>query len=269
LGGHSLLATRLTHRLGRALDIRVPLRLVFEHPVLADLAQHLPRFGDRHLPIPRAPRVRNPDGTITLPATSGQKRLWLLCSLDPRAARAYRIAGGASISGPLDRRAMVDAIGEVARRHEVLRTTLREEHGEVVQVVHPEWHGGFRDTAPVDGTPEGERELLARWTEAAVDLSEGPLFRADLVRRPDDTHLLMLSLHHTVADGWTLTLLLEEIAHLYCASVAGESPAESRPAPHPQYGDFAHWQAGSPRDEEGLAYWRDRLAGAAEPDLPT
>ncbi|WP_254667828.1 condensation domain-containing protein, partial [Streptomyces griseus] len=278
LGGHSLLATRLTHRLGEALGTHVPLHLVFEHPTLADLAAHLDRLGDARPPIPVAPRIPNPDGTIVFPATSGQKRLWLLCALDPQANLAYTLNGGARITGRLDVPVLARAIEEVARRHEVLRTTLREENGEVVQVVHPVWSGnplpsaGPADEAASDTpdvTPEyDEAGLLTDWRHSTVDLAEGPLFRARIVRQAEDAHLLLLSLHHTIADGWTLTRLLDEIATAYAACAEGSLLP---PAPALQYGDFAHMRAAEPmsEDDRGLVYWRERLAGVHTPDLPT
>ncbi|WP_330177299.1 amino acid adenylation domain-containing protein [Streptomyces sp. NBC_01498] len=278
LGGHSLLATRLTHRLGAALGTHVPLHLVFEHPTLTELAAHLPRSGDGHEPIPVAPRTPNSDGTVTLPATSGQKRLWLLCALDPQANLAYTLNGGARISGDLEVPSLARAIEEVARRHEVLRTTLREENGEIVQVVHPLWRGDPlasdpsdpSDTATVNAVSAGDNEaaLLESWRRSTVDLAAGPLFRARIVRRTEDAHLLLLSLHHTIADGWTLTLLLDEIAQTYTALVEDRPLA---PAPGLQYGDFAHARAaaGVPEDDTGLVHWRERLAGARALDLPT
>ncbi|MFE7759748.1 condensation domain-containing protein, partial [Streptomyces sp. NPDC057429] len=278
LGGHSLLATRLTHRLGEALGTRVPLHLVFEHPTLADLAAHLDRLGDARPPIPVAPRIPNPDGTVIFPATSGQKRLWLLCALDPQANLAYTLNGGARISGRLDAPALARAIEEVTRRHEVLRTTLREENGEVVQVVHPVWSGNPLPSAGTAGEASSddpdassaydEAELLTDWRHSTVDLADGPLFRARIVRRAEDAHLLLLSLHHTIADGWTLTRLLDEIAAVYAALGEGRSLP---PAPALQYGDFARMRAAEPmsEDDNGLVHWRERLAGAHALDLPT
>ncbi|MEU5512764.1 condensation domain-containing protein, partial [Streptomyces fungicidicus] len=278
LGGHSLLATRLTHRLGEALGTHVPLHLVFEHPTLTDLAAHLDRPGNARPPISVAPRIPNPDGTVIFPATSGQKRLWLLCALDPQANLAYTLNGGARITGRLDAPALARAIEEVARRHEVLRTTLREENGEVVQVVHPIWSG---DPLPSAGTAAGassddpyaspecdEAGLLTAWRHSTVDLAEGPLFRAQIVRRAEDVHLLLLSLHHTIADSWTLTRLLDEIATAYAALDEGRPLP---PVPTLQYGDFAHTRAAEPRseDDNGLVHWREQLAGVHPLDLPT
>ncbi|MFF7990861.1 amino acid adenylation domain-containing protein [Kitasatospora xanthocidica] len=266
LGGHSLLATRLTHRLGEALDADVPLHLVFEHPVLADLAHHLPATGRRLAPIPAVPRTPGPDGTVTLPASSGQKRLWLLCSLDPRANLAYLLNGGARIMGPLDAERLAQALRAVARRHEILRTTLREEDGDIVQVVHPTWQwdptGEPEGPASESEAPaQDEAKLLDWWRHFTVDLAEGPLFRARVVQRSADEHLLLLSLHHAIADGWTLGLLLDEIAARYRDPSSHELPAL-------QYGDYAHWQSTAPRDDTGLAHWRELLAGAQDLDLP-
>jgi amino acid adenylation domain-containing protein len=260
LGGQSLLAARLAHRLGEELDAHVPLRLIFDHPTLTELAAALPS-STGVTPLPIAPRTPNPDGTITLPASSGQKRLWLLCALDPVANLAYHLNGGARIRGPLDAGLLAAALREVVRRHEVLRTTLREENGDIVQVVHPTWRW---DPAPEDAPDEDD--LVARWRDSATDLADGPLFRARVVRVSDDEHLLLLSLHHAVADGWSLTVLLREIATAYRALLDG-TPLPRDPAV--QYGDVAHWQSTLPEDEAGLAHWREQLAGALPLALPT
>jgi amino acid adenylation domain-containing protein len=261
-GGQSLLATRLAHRLGAELGAHVPLRLVFDHPTVAELAAALP--VDAHVTaLPIAPRQPNPDGTVTLPASSGQKRLWLLCTLDPAANLAYHLNGGARIRGPLHADALAATLHEVARRHEVLRTTLREENGDIVQIVHPAWQW---DPAPEDAAGLDQDDLIARWRHTTTDLAGGPLFRARVIRISDDEHVLLLSLHHAIADGWSLTVLLTEIATVYRA-LTGGTPLP--PGPAVQYGDVAHWQRTLPPDEDGLAYWRERLAGALPLALPT
>ncbi|PRY45203.1 non-ribosomal peptide synthetase [Umezawaea tangerina] len=240
-GGHSILATRLAHRLTTTLGTAVPLRLVFDHPTVAELARNLPALQD-YAPIPVAPRVPAADGTVTLPASAGQQRLWFLCHLDPRANLAYQLTGSARIDGSLDVEVLRDALRATAQRHEALRTTLREVDGEVVQVVHPTWN------------PDAD------WTSAAVDLERGPLFRARIVRKAAEEHVLELSLHHAIADGWSLTVLLREIADRYRA------PGSAAPAPM-QYGDVVRWQRTTPADD--LAHWTGKLAGAAALDLPT
>ena len=261
LGGQSLLATRLAHRLGEETGAHVPLRLIFDHPTVAELAAALPAAAPTSLPI--APRRANPDGTVTLPASSGQKRLWLLCTLDPSANLAYHLNGGARIRGALDAGTLAAALREVARRHEVLRTTLREEDGDIVQLVHPSWRW---DPTPEDAVDADEDDLVEHWRTSTTDLADGPLFRARVVRVSDDEHLLLLSLHHAVADGWSLTVLLNEITTVHRALTDG-SPLPADPAA--QYGDVVHWQKTLPGDDEGLAYWRERLAGALPLALPT
>ncbi|WP_158854938.1 condensation domain-containing protein, partial [Saccharothrix deserti] len=259
LGGHSLLATRLTHRLGTELHTHIPLRLVFDHPTLADLAQHLPESGDI-TPIPRAPRVEHADGTVTVPASTGQQRLWFLCGLDPQANLAYHITGAARISGAVDVEALRGALRAVAERHDALRTTLRLVNGELVQVVHPTWEcEPPRDDATVDA-------VVAEWATSTTDLDRGPLFRAQVVRSAEREHVLLLSLHHAIADGWSVNVLLREIAECYTALTAGTAPL---PVAAVQYGDVAVWQREIPSAEEDLVYWEEKLARAATLDLPT
>ncbi|HEX6340862.1 amino acid adenylation domain-containing protein, partial [Umezawaea sp.] len=239
VGGHSILATRLAHRLTAVLGAAIPLRLVFDHPTIAELAANLPAHGTL-TPIPTVPRTPAEDGTVTLPASAGQQRLWFLCRLDPTANLAYHITGSARIDGPLDVPALHAALRATAQRHEALRTTLREVDGEVVQVVHPTWEPG--------------------WTSGAVDLERGPLFRARVRRTGPEEHVLDLSVHHAVADGWSLTVLLREIADRYRAPEADAPPPV-------QYGDVVRWQRGTATAD--LDHWADVLAGAAPLDLPT
>ncbi|WP_329793961.1 amino acid adenylation domain-containing protein [Lentzea sp. DG1S-22] len=259
LGGHSLLATRLVHQLAAELGTDVPLRLVFDHPTLGELARHLPR-QDGIAPIPRAPRAEHEDGTVTVPASTGQQRLWFLCGLDPDANLAYHITGAARIVGELDEEALRGALRAVALRHEALRTTLRLVDGELVQVVHPSWE---EQPTSTESTVDA---VVAEWARSTTDLDRGPLFRARVVRRGEREHVLLVSLHHAIADGWSVNLLLREIAECYTALAAGREPL---PPAEVQYGDVAAWEQATADDEDDLAYWDEKLSGATALDLPT
>ncbi|HYH79871.1 MAG TPA: amino acid adenylation domain-containing protein, partial [Longimicrobium sp.] len=216
--------------------------------------------------VPRAQR----DGA---PLSFAQERLWFLDRLEPGSA-VYNISLARRLGGVLDEWALERSLGEVVRLHEALRTTFREVDGSPVQVIAP--FGGF--TLRLDdlsGLADAAREVEVRRraTEDAVlpfDLTAGPLFRAALLRLGED-HVLLLSMHHIVSDGWSMGVLFRELSALYAAYREGRESPLSEPAV--QYADYAVWQREHLRGEmleRQLSYWRERLAGAPELlELPT
>jgi amino acid adenylation domain-containing protein len=217
--------------------------------------------------VPRADR----DGA---PLSFAQERLWFIDRMEPGNA-TYNISLAHRLGGALDQAVLERALGEILRRHESLRTIFAEVDGSPVQVIAP--FGGF--TLPLDdlsGLPDADRDVEARRrvTEEArlpFDLTAGPLFRAGLLRLGEQDHLLLLSMHHIVSDGWSSGVLFRELSALYDAYSEGrESPLPELPV---QYADYALWQREQLRGEaldRQLSYWRERLAGAPELlELPT
>ena len=213
-------------------------------------------------------RPRGRDGVSELPASFGQRRLWFLGELDEQARVAYNMPGGVRIRGDLDPGALGRAIGMVADRHEVLRTTFSYRDGELYQVIHPA--GSFMlDRVDLRGRPAGEHagvigELVRAQAGTPFDLARGPLIRGTLVCTGDRDHTLLLGLHHAVADGWSLAVLLREIPACYEACVSGV-PSGLAPLPV-QYGDYAAWHRG--REQAGgvagqLEDWRGPPGGKA------
>jgi amino acid adenylation domain-containing protein len=208
------------------------------------------------------------------PASFAQRRLWLLDRLQPGSA-AYNVPVAIRLRGPLRAGDLADALGELAARHETLRTAFDEEEGEPVQVIHQEL---VPDLPRIDlsALPAGcaEAEALLQAREEArrpFDLGRAPLLRALLLRLGSEEHLLVLNLHHIVTDGWSLGILLRELSALYAAGAAGlPSPLPELPI---QYADFAAWQREWLQGElleQKLRPWRRRLAGApAGLALPT
>ncbi|HEX6904707.1 MAG TPA: amino acid adenylation domain-containing protein [Thermoanaerobaculia bacterium] len=271
LGGHSLLATQVATRVRQSLGVEVPVRTIFQAPTVADLAltveEALAGEGGVAPPIRPVPRDRD------LPLSFAQERLWFIDQLTPGLA-AYNIFFPLAVRGDLSVAVLEAALGEVARRHESLRTTFRAPAGRPVQVVTP-FAGWSLPVADLSALPAAARSAEARrlaGEEAArpFDLQKGPVLRATLVRSRPDDHALLLNIHHIAADGWSTGVLVTEVAALYRAAREGTpSPLPELPV---QYADFAVWQ----RDwltgevlERQLAYWRERLAGAPTLDLPT
>ena len=272
LGGHSLLAMRLVSRVREKLGVELPLRAIFDGPTVAEIARSVE--DERRGQLPVLPPVVPTGRTGALPLSFAQERLWFVDRMEPGSA-VYNLPVAWRLAGALDVDALERSLGEIVRRHGVLRTVIAEAGGSPVQVVAP--FGGF--AMPVEdlsGLGEAEREAAVgrRAGEEArrpFDLTAGPLFRAALLRLGAGEHVLLLSMHHIVSDGWSMEVLYRELSALYVAYGAGRtSPLAELPV---QYADYAVWQREQLEGEildRQLSYWRERLAGAPELlELPT
>ncbi len=267
LGGHSILATQVISRLRHAFGVELPVRALFERPTVAGLAETLEAALARHGRTATAP-VRPLADRGALPLSAGQERLWFLEQWQPGTA-AYNMPVAARLRGRLDIAALAEALAAIAARHEGLRASFAAGDGAPVLSIAPPSPARLPvvDLAGL-GAParEAAAQKLGR-SEAArpFDLERGPLFRAAALRLGEGEHFLLLALHHIVADGWSIGVLLAELGALYRARLAGEA-AELPPLPV-QYADYAAWQRRQIAGEAlaaGLAFWRERLAGAPE-----
>ncbi|WP_437913628.1 amino acid adenylation domain-containing protein [Sorangium sp. So ce302] len=265
LGGHSLLATQVASRVRKALGVELPLRSLFDHPTVAELARDVDRrrasAAGAEAPPPLVPAPR----TGPLPLSFAQQRLWFLAQLEPDSA-GYNMTAAVRVEGELDIALLRDSLAALVRRHESLRTTFGVASGEPVQVIAAE---GAPELEVVDlsATPAEERgaavqRLAAERAERPFDLGRGPLLRVTAIQLRDDELVLVLIVHHIVSDAWTMNVLVAELAELYAAARAGRPPA-LKPLPV-QYADFAVWQRswmqGATR-EALLGAWRERLSG--------
>ena len=276
LGGHSLLATQVVSRIRRICGVELPLRELFEAPVLADLARRVEALttsgasaqeaATASAPPPLQPAPR----TATLPLSFSQERLWFFDQLEPQSA-LYNIHTGARLEGPLEPVALAAALAAVVARHEVLRTGFESSRGEARQVVLAR----LEVTLPMVDLSHlrrawRERELQRLALEQAggpFDLAHPPLWRAQVVRLAAREHAVLLSVHHIVADAWSLGLLMREMMQGYRALCRGGEGAPRSPLLPlaVQYGDFAHWQRSWLRGEgleAELVFWRRYLEGA-------
>ncbi|MEW2167700.1 non-ribosomal peptide synthase/polyketide synthase [Streptomyces sp. NPDC007084] len=267
LGGDSILSIRLAARLSETLGSDFTPRDVFSRPTPAGLAALLTEQRQAARPA-IVPVAR--DGAV--PMSYAQQRLWFLEEFAPGGSE-YVTALALRLRGPLDTAVLADALTGLVARHESLRTNFDSADGHGVQLVHPPHRVPL---PPHDLTvlPERDRDpalraLLAAERERPFDLREGPLLRTHLVRLADDDHVLALGLHHIVTDGWSTSVLLGDLAHLYRAGLGAESG--TLPALPVQYADYAHWQrtTGDAEADEQLAYWKRQLADTAPLELPT
>ncbi|HVG11019.1 MAG TPA: amino acid adenylation domain-containing protein [Thermoanaerobaculia bacterium] len=267
LGGHSLLVSQLSSRVRNAFGVELPLRQVFEAPTLEALAARVEGvLPERQEGIPVVSRME------PLPLSFAQERLWFLDQLEP-GSPLYNVPVALRLKGRLRTGVLAATFREIVRRHEALRTSFAEADGKPVQVIEPD---ATLDIPVVDIShlPSEEREAaLARLAEQEArqpfDLRRAPLLRVQAVKLAEDEHAVLATLHHIVSDGWSLGVLVHEVAALYSGKTLPELAV--------QYADFAVWQRGRLTGELAgdwleteVSHWRSALAGASTVlDLPT
>ncbi|HYM01165.1 MAG TPA: condensation domain-containing protein, partial [Blastocatellia bacterium] len=237
---------------------------------LAQLTEEQQRDILAQLSLRSSPKPRN-----RFPLSSSQRRLWILDQIGAGSS-AYKIPLAIRLNGRLNSKALEDSFREVVRRHQSLRTVFETEDstGETFQVVLGATF--YFNTCDLTAIPEPIRAdklktLVKRIISRSFDLTEGPLIRASLVRTGDREHILVLTMHHIVSDGWSAAILTREVIDLYQAYSKGfPSPLPELPI---QYVDFAAWQnkrlEGHYLDEQ-LEYWKHRLAPPLRAlELPT
>ena len=272
LGGDSLRAAQLIARIRKEFQVDLPLLSIFQAPTVASqaallrdiLAQQPPGLQaegaaqSQHTPPtwPETPR----------PLSSAQRHLWLVQQFRPDTVTTTRPMA-LRLTGQLDRDALQQSLSAMVRRHEVLRTVYQEYQGEPCQVVLPPQPVTLA-RQDFQHMPAGEREEAAQRYSAqqvqhtVFDLTTGPMLRATLLTLAEHSHILLLLLHHIAVDGWSETILIQELAMLY-DDFSQRRPASLPPLPM-QYADFAVWQQqqlSSHLLDGQLAYWRQQLAG--------
>src|SRR5262245_23269046 len=273
LGGHSLLATQVIARIRESVGVELPLRLIFEEPTVAQLADRLSHSisGEKTSPLPPLkPRSER----AYAPLTFAQQRLWFIDQLAP-GNRAYNVPVALCLEGELRIDVLEKSLTEICRRHEALRTTFSVFNGKPCQVIHRAEAVAlplidFCELGDIERR-EGARLLAAKVSTHAFDLTEYPLFRVLLVRTRPLEHILLFSTHHINSDGWSMGVLVREMTLLYTAYLNGEPPPLSEPPI--QYADYAAWQREWLQGEvleRQKGYWLDQFEGIVPVlELPT
>ena len=264
LGGHSLLAVRLLSRAREALGVELPLAVLFERPSLSGLAGAVTEIRARS-GVQELPAIGRVERGGRLSLSHAQERLWFLSQLEGVSA-TYHIPLGLRLRGRLERAALVRALDEIWARHEGLRSVFVASEGWPHVELLPAGSGlRLREHDLRDEASREERlsELSREEAEAAFDLAAGPLVRGRLIRLGEEEHVLLLTQHHIVSDGWSMGVLLEELSALYGSFSRGER--ERLPELEVQYPDYAAWQREwltGERQASQAKYWREALSGA-------
>ncbi|MEU2874950.1 amino acid adenylation domain-containing protein [Streptomyces sp. NPDC007070] len=258
-GLDSLAVVAFRQRLESDLGVRVPLADLMACTSLKDLADRVER-AERTPTTDSAPRPGDDAeaGRTPTPAvTHGERALWLLDRLHP-GDPAHSIARAVRLRGPLDPEAVRHALQRLTDRHEALRTVFDTVDGEPVRVVRP--HQDLAWTTAT-GDPEELARFLERQATAPFDLARGPLLRAALFEETPDSRVLLIAVHHIVADHWSLSLLADELAELLAADRDGREPILAPATPHSRHTAAERDYLDSPAAEDDWAYWRRQLAG--------
>ena len=269
LGGHSLSAVMVLARIRDVLGIDVSVRCLFLAPTVADFVASIQNATQSRMPA----LTRNAHGSPCEPSFA-QQRLWFLSSQVEGASETYHIPARFRLRGALDREALRHSLNQIVERHEALRTTFRLVDGRLMQHIEARWEAFAlrehdlrgREHAPV------MLERLAREEAAeSFDLAQGPLIRGRLICLAETDHVLLITTHHIVCDGWSMGVLKNELSVLYAANCCGE-PNPLPPLPI-VYADYALWQRQWSIGEAWRTqseYWQRTLADAPPSiNLPT
>lgn len=269
LGGHSLKATRMVSRVLKEFQKKIKYKEVYENSTLLQLSELIDRT--RHVSdddIELAPV------TVFYELSNAQKRLFFL-SQQEEASIAYNLDWAYRFEGDLNIPALEASLHECITRHEILRTIFVDVGGEPKQKILPE-DSELLLLEKIDLTSYENRsdliyKLVNREVSAPFNLKTGPLIRSKLIRESPGVHYFLLTLHHIVADGWSLQILTKELLIAYERYNSGQ---ERRKAPlRIQYKDFVHWQnkrMSGPGFQRLRSYWREKFKGELPVlDLPT
>ncbi len=270
LGGHSLLATQVISRLRQVVQRDLPIRLLFDAPTVAALAQHLEAESlAESATTGLSGAIQPTQRSQPLPLSFAQERLWVLDQIDPGDS-SYIIATAVELTGNLNLAALEQSLNIVIQRHESLRTSFVTVDGRPVQAIAPQLsitlHPSDLRALPAEQQPLAVQSLLQAEARQPFDLAQVQKLRSQLLHLADRHYVLLVSLHHIIADAWSMGLLIREVTTCYRALIKGETP--SLPQLPIQYGDLAVWQrqwlqtpaaTGVSPLQRQIDYWRQQL----------
>ncbi|NEP57131.1 MAG: amino acid adenylation domain-containing protein [Symploca sp. SIO2G7] len=275
LGGHSLSATQVISRLQQTFCVELPLHCLFESPAVAELNESIGTHRQNGSKL-IAPAIKSVPRDTDPPLSWAQSRLWFLNQLEEKdQSAAYNIPLAVQITGNFTVAALEQAIAEIVRRHEVLRTCFQLVNDTPVQVIDA---GATVTLQVVDlqGIEEDEqsaqvKRLVILEAQKSFDLNISPLLRVSLLRLDEQSYVLLVTMHHIVSDAWSMGIFIQELSTLYQAFVSGEaSPLPELPI---QYADFGVWQQkwlSGEVYEAKINYWKQQLTDAPPLlELPT
>ncbi|OHY35864.1 non-ribosomal peptide synthetase [Cylindrospermopsis raciborskii CS-508] len=274
LGGHSLLATKLVSRIREEFNVALPLRSIFEYSTIARLGDEIDCLIDVNTTKTGPEDIIPVSNRENLPLSFSQSRLWFLDLLEKENA-AYNISVAFRLEGDLNVDALQESWQNIIQRHEVLRTTFDNVQGSPIQIVH-DWSElklTIRNLSCLDFQTQQEtlRKSIQEVVITPFNLNQLPLLRIHLYQLSADVSVLLLVIHHIIADGWSLGVMVKELSLFYTAICQRNIP--SIPPLSIQYGDFANWQREVFQKTQlpiQLAYWKQKLTGANQIlELPT
>ncbi|QJB38446.1 amino acid adenylation domain-containing protein [Chitinophaga oryzae] len=264
LGGHSLLASRVVTAIRNTLGVELSITRFFQYPTITKLAAYL-TGKEKEGGWPAIVAGKRPD---RIPLAFSQERLWFIDQMNGTVA--YHVPLAVRLKGTLDETGLSLALQALVNRHEALRTVIRQEHGvPYQQLLEADGWALTRISGNRYSTPEALQAHLIELVNAPFDLAEDYMLRAGLVRLSADEHILLITVHHIACDGWSVTIMVNDIAEFYNAYIA-QRPAVLSPLPL-QFADYAVWQrslAENERLQKQLSYWEQQLNGVEVLQLP-
>ncbi|MGE6631996.1 amino acid adenylation domain-containing protein [Bacillus sp. NPDC077027] len=267
LGGHSLKATQMLSTVRQKTGFDVPLSVLFEHARLGELASWIDEHAITDTAIPMAKVEKG----LEVPMSYAQQRQWFLYQLEPDLP-FYNNTISFRMKGPIDYDVLQDSVDRIVERHETLRTSFTMSGDEPLQIIHPVTINRIEliDLGWIESMADREKRAVALAREEAntpFRLEEEAVFRSKLVRLSEEDHLLLVSIHHIVSDGWSIGIVAKELSQCYTAIIEQRTP--QLPDLPLQYADYSLWQKeyinGDMLDQQ-LAYWKEQFATPV-PDL--